>query len=117
MCKDKYRTLINADILHGRYMKVDFDFDEFNKRLKCVKKVSLNREDWMKSDCTCSYFHKHYYCYHIMAVAVKNKLFEIPIKYINTQIEANKARGRKSKMSKALEKDPNPPAKRRKVIK
>lgn len=52
-----------------------------------------------------------------MAVAVKNKLFEIPIKYINTQIEANKARGRKSKMSKALEKDPNPPAKRRKVVK
>ena len=114
VCDDKDKKYICNDVLHERWEKCEFSFDELNKRLERVHKVCLNRDDWLKSKCTCSWFQKNYYCYHIMVVAVKEKLFEIPLEYLPIQIEANKARGKPSKMTKALNKVANEP-KRRKI--
>jgi hypothetical protein len=86
-----------------------WNFDELNKRLGKVHKVNFNEDNWLKSKCTCSWYQKNYNCYHIMAVAVKQKLFEIPVTYLPIAIEANKARGKPSKMTKALNKTPNEP--------
>ena len=47
--------------------------------------------------CSCSYFMKNYFCYHLIALAVNEKMLEIPLEYKNIAIGAKPKRGRKKK--------------------
>ena len=65
--------------------------------------VSLTRDKWANSKCTCCSFLKDYICFHIMAVAVNEKLLFIPDNFKKIEIITKKKRGRKAKAKKALE--------------
>ena len=67
----------------------------------------MNREDWTKSKCKCTYYQKNYYCYHGVAVAVSEGLFKIPDECKTLAIEQKKARGRKPLVPKALVREPD----------
>lgn len=95
---------INLKLLLGKYKDLTFDFDTLILYLNKVRIVTLDRENWAASKCTCGYYYKHYFCYHIIAVAVNEKLTTIPIEYINDPIERASKPGRKKKAAKALEK-------------
>jgi hypothetical protein len=93
------------------------DFDNVVSSFQKVKKVSLNRTKWTSSRCSCAYYLKNYFCYHIVAVAVQERLTEIPLKYQTQEIAAKKKRGRPPKATPALEmcKSSEPPKKKRKL--
>jgi hypothetical protein len=52
---------------------------------------------WSDSKCSCSYFLKNYFCYHLIALAVNEGLLEIPLAYKNIAIGAKPKHGRKPK--------------------
>ncbi len=64
--------------------------------------VSINRENWPQSSCSCSYFSKKYFCYHIVGVSVHLKLANIPARLSKIPIGNKPKRGRKPKAQPAL---------------
>ena len=67
-----------------------------------VKLIKFNSAKWEDSKCSCSYYLKNYFCYHLIAIAVNEKVLNIPNEYKNVPIEAKPKRGRKPKAKKAL---------------
>jgi hypothetical protein len=117
------RNLFKYDFRSQKYK--DMLFDEMYQAFKLVKRVYLNRDNWTKSKCSCTWYLKNYYCYHIMAVAVHEDLLEIPLRCMTAEIAAKVKRGRKrkavggealanpqaqvAKKTKTLPKPPKPP--------
>ena len=93
------------------------NFDNVVSSFQKVKKVSLNRTTWTSSRCSCAFYLENCFCYHIVAVAVQERLTEIPNKFQTQQIAAKKKRGRPPKATPALEMEklPEPPKKIRKL--
>jgi hypothetical protein len=87
------RNIFKYDFKSKKYK--DMDFDAMYQAFKIVKRVDLNRECWSKSKCSCTWFLKNYYCYHIMAVAVRERLLQIPLRCMTAEIAAKAKRGRK----------------------
>ena len=87
------RNIFKYDFKSKKYK--DMDFDAMYQAFKIVKRVDLNRECWSKSKCSCTWFLKNYHCYHIMAVAVRERLLQIPLRCMTAEIAAKAKRGRK----------------------
>ena len=92
------RALIKKDL-----MKIA-NFDDFVKCMLNVHEVKLVRGKWEESTCSCFNFNKHYNCFHVMAVAVTEKLLVIPHKFRACPINQKKKTGRpkKAKIGESL---------------
>jgi hypothetical protein len=101
-CRPDFKSLITTDFVTGKYHKMKCNFDDFMLHFKKVRLITLDKNDWAKSKCTCGWFLKHYSCYHIIAIAANEGLIEIPTKYKNVSISAKPKRGRKAKAKSAL---------------
>jgi hypothetical protein len=78
------------------------DLDGLTELIRDVRIVRFKKEDWTTSSCTCSYFLKNYFCYHLIVLAVVEYLVEIPNNCKNVSIEPKSKRGRKANAAKAL---------------
>jgi hypothetical protein len=56
------------------------------------------------STCSCTWYLKHYSCYHLIAVATHEKLVQIPNEFKDLPLEAKPKRGRRAIAKLALEK-------------
>jgi hypothetical protein len=84
--------------VQGRYTISKMTFDILMDTMKSVHIIKLLRDKWEKSSCTCCYFLKNYFCYHLVAVAVQQNLHTIPFEYCTQLFQMNKKRGRKPKI-------------------
>ena len=57
-------AIIHQHYIHGRYHLLNCNFEDFIKYFKKVHLVKLDKENWAKSKCNCSWFLKNYFCYH-----------------------------------------------------
>ncbi|CAF0803697.1 unnamed protein product, partial [Brachionus calyciflorus] len=73
-------------------------------KLVNYKLVTLTTDHWANSTCTCRYFLKNFHCFHIIALAVSQKLVEMPIRYFKTPFAPKAKAGRKANAKKCLEK-------------
>ena len=88
--------------MNDRFEKlVNIDFEELVSICK-VKKITLDRSNWTQSRCTCSFFLKNYFCYHVIVVAVNEKLTDIPLQFKKIPIAPKSKVGRKSIAKRAL---------------
>ena len=97
LAKDENKHLINLNLIKSQLSKVKLDFDCFMDSARAIKCISLDKAKWSDSKCSCSYFLKNYFCYHLIALAVNEGLLEIPLAYKNIAIGAKPKRGRKPK--------------------
>ena len=74
----------------------------FEQVVKKIKIINLNRDKWTESKCSCRWYLKNYFCFHVIALAVNEKLTEIPMDYKNIPIQSKPKRGRKPKAISAL---------------
>jgi hypothetical protein len=72
--------------------------------MKSLLVVTLNRESWTESFCTCSYNLKKYFCYHVIALAANEGLVVINNVHKKRTIGQKPSAGRKKKAKSALEK-------------
>ena len=72
--KDKNSSFPNSKLFTNINQVKIRDFDNVVSSFQKVKKVSLNRTTWTSSRCSCAYYLKNYFCYHIVAVAVQERL-------------------------------------------
>ena len=77
--------------------QTNLNFDSFVECIIKVKIIQLNNSKWSDSICSCSWYMKNYFCYHLIALAVNEGLVEIPNEYKNIAIGAKPKRGRKKK--------------------
>lgn len=66
--------------------------------------VHLDKENWKKSTCNCAQFQKNYICKHIVLLAIRFNLCNIPPQVKNIPLGHKPKRGRISKSKKALDK-------------
>ena len=102
LTKDEHKSLINPQIAKSNLDQLQISFDHFILTVKKIKIINLNRTNWTDSKCSCSWFLKNYFCFHLIALAVNEKLTDIPLDYKNVPIEAKPKRGRKPKAKSAL---------------
>ena len=102
--KQENKALVINNYIHGKYKNMKCSFDEFVSYFEKVHLVKLNKENWAKSTCNCTWFLKNYNCYHLIAVAVNENLVEVPLECKNVSIGQKNKRGRKKKAKRALEK-------------
>jgi len=69
------------------------NFNKLIDDLKKIRFVKLNRDQWLLSTCTCTYWHKNLVCKHMMVVAVN--VLDVLIPALNVPIESNPTRERK----------------------
>jgi hypothetical protein len=105
LTKKEYKGLINLNYVHAKYHLLKGSFDEFVNFFKKVRLITLDKENWAKSTCNCSWYLKNYYCYHLIALAANLKLVEIPIQNKNLGIPNKPKRGRRSKAREALQRN------------
>jgi hypothetical protein len=101
----EYQDKIIPIYINGKYDQIKSEFDTYIEYFRRVRIIKLDRENWAKSSCSCSWYLKNYSCYHLIAVATHEKLVEIPIEFKNVALEAKPAKGRKPKAKKALERN------------
>ena len=77
--RKEHKSFIIPLFVNGKYDLIKSDFDAFIEYFKKVRLVKLNTENWAKSSCTCGWYLKNYSCYHLIAVATKQNLIEIPL--------------------------------------
>ncbi|RMZ99193.1 hypothetical protein BpHYR1_051645, partial [Brachionus plicatilis] len=102
LTKKEFKDELNMDYAKGLYSKLNNDFDQLVALFKNVRIIKFNKDSWVCSSCTCSYYLRNYFCYHLIVVAVVKKLVEIPNKYKKCSIEPKAKRGRKANAAKAL---------------
>jgi hypothetical protein len=94
---------IIKDFYMGNYKKMKLAFNDFMEYFKAVRLIKLNKENWVRSKCSCGWL--AYYCYHLIAVAKNEGLVEIPLECKDVNIEAKPPKGRKPKAKLALQKN------------
>ena len=105
MALKEYQDKIITIYINGRYDQIKSDFDTFIEYFRRVRIIKLDRENWAKSSCSCSWYLKNYSCYHLIAVATQEKLVEIPMEFKDVDLAAKPPKGRKAKAKKALERN------------
>ena len=98
----KRGTRIDNNYIARRYERFD-DFDELINCMKSLPVVTLKRESWTDSYCTCSYNLKNYFCYHVIALAANEGLVVIDNVHKKRAIGQKPSAGRKKKAKRALE--------------
>ena len=97
LTKDEHKNLINLKLKQGKVTQLSLNFDSFVGSILKVKLIRLNKCKWSDSKFSCGFYMKNYFCYHVIALAVNEKLLEIPNEYKNIAIGAKPKRGRKKK--------------------
>ena len=83
--------------------RVSIEFNAASSLLRTIFLVTLKRDDWSFSTCTCLSFHKVYMCSHIIGVAIHQKLCFVPRNIVEKQeITTLAKRGQKKKATPAL---------------
>ena len=84
-------------VFNELYIKFDAKWKTFGGRLNAQVKMFLQyfKTQWI--DTVPGWFHGfyNYHCYHIMAVAVRERLLQIPLRCMTAEIAAKAKRGRK----------------------
>ena len=73
------------------------NFDDYVKTICKVRAVSFNASRWMESKCHCCYFQKNYVCKHIILIAIRQKLCDVPYAAKSIPLGSKPARGRPKK--------------------
>ena len=76
-------------------------FDDYYKST-WILQTYLDRTDWRNSFCNCVAFQKNYKCIHVIGLAYRYKLIDIPQEAKNIQIGQKRRKGRPKKQKKAL---------------
>ena len=103
--KKENKSMVTPNFINRKFNLINLGFNDFIPIFKKVSLIRLNRENWVKSNCSCAWYLKNYHCCHFVAVASNEKLCLIPIQYKQVTIEQKIKRGRKPKASGALEKN------------
>jgi len=74
----EYKDLIVPLYYNGKYDLIKSDFDSYIEYFRRVRIIRLDKEDWAKRSCSCTWYLKHYSCYHLIAVAAHENLVQIP---------------------------------------
>jgi hypothetical protein len=64
--------------------------------------IPINQKDWRNGRCSCPNFMKEYICKHLIGLAIRLKLVNVPPEAKDVAIGAKKKRGRPKKSTKAL---------------
>ena len=83
-------------------------FDAYFNMVEGIRVTCLNKDDFLESTCTCSWYFKEYCCKHIIGVAVLEKVAKIPNEAKTKPLGEKPKRGRPAKATKALEWQPKP---------
>ncbi len=80
------------------------NFDEYSSHINKIRFIKFNKNDWLKSQCSCSYWAKNYFCNHVIGLAVIKK--QVVFKDIHKVIPIGQTRprGQPKKTKGALEK-------------
>ncbi|CAF1034936.1 unnamed protein product [Brachionus calyciflorus] len=81
-------------------------FDMMIEFLDSIHIVSLNKENWKLSICSCSFWLKNLHCSHVISCAYRSKLCSFDSIGMNLPIERNKKRGPQSETANAYNKQP-----------
>ena len=88
-----FAYLVILNLWNNKYSKAkSLNFEGIVSSLQKVKLVSLNKLKWTSSKCSCAFYLKNYFCYHIVAVAVQEDLKTIPHRYQTKKIATKKKR-------------------------
>ena len=96
------QALKSTDFLLSKFAKLSVNFDQLVELHEKFARVDLNRDDWTASRCSCQYFLKNYFCFHIIAIASNEKLTTISDIHKNVPIGQKAKRGKKPKAKKPL---------------
>ena len=106
VAKKENTHYITQHFIAGRYELMTIAFDDFIDYNMGVRIIKLDKENWVNSKCSCGWYLKNYNCYHLIVVAVNQKLVQIPIDYKDVPNQKSKKRkskrGRKAKAKLAL---------------
>ena len=82
-------------------------FDEMMQCIYSFHKVSINRENWKLSTCSCSFWLKHYKCNHVISCSFRLQLLDFNSIGLDLPIHNNKKRGAPAKTLKSLQIQPS----------
>ena len=105
VAKKENTHYITQNFIAGRYELMTIAFDDFIDYNMGVRIIKLDKENWVNSKCSCGWYSKNYNCFHLIVVAVNQKLVQIPIEFKDVPIERKAKRGRKAKAKQALQKN------------
>jgi hypothetical protein len=88
----EYKDLIVPLYYNGKYDLIKSDFDSYIEYFRRVRIIKLDRENWAKSSCSCSWYLKNYSCYHLIAVATHEKLvkYQLNLKTSTWKLKSQK---------------------------
>ena len=77
---------------------------------KNIHKITVNKEDWRNSRCTCRFYLKDNMCFHVPIVCEKANICSFDLALMSKKIGKKPKRGRKSRRKNCLIRDepPNP---------
>ncbi|CAF1058690.1 unnamed protein product, partial [Brachionus calyciflorus] len=88
LTRKEFSNMINLDFINKKYSLIkDLNFDGMVDYMKKIKIIKFKDNEWSKSIWSCSFFMKHYFCYHAIALAVNLKAVTIQTRYIRINIE------------------------------
>ena len=68
-----------------------FEFDHYVEWLSFISFIHFKKNDWRSSSCSCVHFKKDYICSHLIGLAVRLKIIEVPLEA--TTVPLGKVRG------------------------
>ena len=77
-------------------------FDEWIKQKNSVHYINNNKQEWLKSTCSCSFWAKNLFCQHIIGLAVYKKKCQFTETHMQIPIGQNRIRGQPKKTKSAL---------------
>ena len=82
------------------------NFDCFCKLLQSVHVIKLDRANWLKSSCSCSFWQKNYHCNHVIAICIISHLIRDSEMLMNVPLAPKKKKGNTKKTFSALNRQP-----------
>lgn len=80
-------------------------FEDFKENFSKIHEVQFKEENWKASICSCPAYFKEYMCKHVIAIAARKKLVQIPPYAKNLPLMEKRKPGRPAKAKKALIRD------------
>ena len=78
------------------------NFDEWFQQIHLIRYVIFNKKDWIKSQCSFSFWNKKHFCHHIIGLAVLKKKCNYKDVHKQIPIGQTRPRGKPKKTSSAL---------------
>lgn len=80
-------------------------FDEFKKNIVLGWSTIVPVEKWIEGTCNCPAFFKNFMCKHVVGIAIRLRLLEVPFEAKQIPIGQKRKRGRPKLAKKALIRD------------